>query len=174
MGFFSSDGNRNLWIERLAVDTGNWFHVFSACLGKMMAVQTACSDQVVKGQDWNIDFEEGSIRFGAQKYPLQFIGSESTESNTWLWGWENINGFSEEILRLADHTKEVGDRSSLAASPATIVITGDHMTAEQFSSHFQEFPIAYSLPSTFKISYPSQRDVFNNSTSTIRFLQRDF
>lgn len=74
MGFFSSDGNRNLWIERLAVDTGNWFHVFSACLGKMMAVQTACSDQVVKGQDWNVDFEEGSIRFGAQKYPLQFIG----------------------------------------------------------------------------------------------------
>ena len=113
MGFLSDAGNRNLWIERLAVDTGNWFHVFSACLGKMMAVQTACSDQVVKGQDWNIDFEEGSIRFGAQKYPLQFIGSESTESNTWLWGWENINGFSEEILRLADHTKEVGERWNL-------------------------------------------------------------
>lgn len=63
MGFLSDAGSRNLWIERLAVDTGNWFHVFSACLGKMMAVQTACSDQVVKGQDWNIDFEEGSIRF---------------------------------------------------------------------------------------------------------------
>ena len=88
-------------VESLPIDMGSWRQVFSSCLGKMMAIQTACSDHVVKGQDWNVDFSEGSIRFGKQPYPIQFIGSESTASNTWLWGWENINGFSDEILRTA-------------------------------------------------------------------------
>jgi len=104
---------QEIWIERLGIDTGSWFQVFSACLGKMMAVQTACSEQVVKGQDWNVDFSEGTIRFGNRAYPLQFIGSESSSSNTWLWGWENINGFSEKIIEMAVHTKEIGNRWKL-------------------------------------------------------------
>lgn len=101
------------FLDRLGVDTKNWSQVFSACLGKMMAIQTACGELVVKGQDWNVDFSEGVIRFGDKAYPLQFIGSEAISSNTWLWGWENINGFSEEILQVAQHTKEIGERWQL-------------------------------------------------------------
>ena len=57
-------------LEGLTIDPSDWFQVFSACLGKMMAVQTACSEQVVKGQDWNLDIAEGFIYFGYQKYPV--------------------------------------------------------------------------------------------------------
>lgn len=96
--------------DRLSIDTGDWQQIFSACLGKMMAIQTACGEIVVKGQDWNVDFSEGTIRFGNRAYPIQFLGSESALSNTWLWGWENINGFSDELLRLARQTKEMGER----------------------------------------------------------------
>ena len=101
------------FISRLSLDTPNWRHVFSACLGKMMAIQTACAELVVGGQDWQIDFEEGAISFGKKAYPLQFLGSEATSSNTWLWGWENINHFSEGILQLAQRTKAVGQRWQL-------------------------------------------------------------
>ena len=101
------------FLDGLHIDTGNWFQVFSACLGKMMAIQTACGEIVVKGQDWNVDFSEGTIRFGNDAYPIQFIGSESILDNTWLWGWENINGFSEEIIQLARHTREEGERLGL-------------------------------------------------------------
>ena len=38
------DNRKNIWIEHLNIDTGNWFQVFSACLGKMIAIQTACSE----------------------------------------------------------------------------------------------------------------------------------
>lgn len=107
------DRMQEILTEQLHIDMGSWFQVFSACLGKMMAIQTACSELVVKGQNWNVDFAEGVICFGDQKYPLQFIGSEATTSNTWLWGWENINGFSENILQLAAHTKEEGERWKL-------------------------------------------------------------
>lgn len=134
MRFFGKGGRRDskqeLWIERLDIDTGNWFQVFSACLGKMMAIQTACSERVVKGQDWNIDFAEGSIFFGSQKYPLQLIGSEAASSNTWLWGWENINGFSEKILQAAERTKEVGEKWKL--EPLT---TAEFSLDDTFNGH---------------------------------------
>ena len=124
------DNRKNIWIEHLNIDTGNWFQVFSACLGKMIAIQTACSEQVVKGQDWNVDFSEGVILFGNQKYPLQFIGSEATSSNTWLWGWENINGFSEKIIQVATHAKVVGERWNL--EPLT---TAEFTLDDTFNGH---------------------------------------
>lgn len=117
-------------VESLPIDMGSWRQVFSSCLGKMIAIQTACSDHVVKGQDWNVDFSEGSIRFGKQPYPIQFIGSESTASNTWLWGWENINGFSDEILRTAEHTKEIGEHWKLEP-----LITKEFTLDEAFNGH---------------------------------------
>ncbi len=117
MGIFhrtkKKETTQGSFIDGLDLDRGNWFQVFSACLGKMMAIQTACSELVVKGQDWNVDFAEGTIRFGNRAYPIQFLGSESTADNTWLWGWENINGFSEEIIQLAQKTKEKGERFGL-------------------------------------------------------------
>ena len=124
------DNRKNIWIEHLNIDTENWFQVFSACLGKMIAIQTACSEQVVKGQDWNVDFSEGVILFGNQKYPLQFIGSEATSSNTWLWGWENINGFSEKIIQVATHAKVVGERWNL--EPLT---TAEFTLDDTFNGH---------------------------------------
>ncbi|MCB6611633.1 hypothetical protein V3C10_19810 [[Clostridium] symbiosum] len=126
MGFFKKTQKKKQAapVERKSVfdgrtiDTGNWKQVFSACLGKMMAVQTACSDLVVRGQDWNVDFESGFISFGQDKYPIQFIGSESASSGTWLWGWENINGFNETILETAEETKRKGKAWGL--EPLTI------------------------------------------------------
>jgi len=125
-----ADRNHEFWIEDLNIDTGNWFQVFSACLGKMMAIQTACGEQVVKGQGWNVDFSEGVILFGSQKYPLQFLGSESASSNTWLWGWENINHFPEKIIETALRTKEIGERFGL--EPLT---TAEFMLDDTFNGH---------------------------------------
>ena len=124
------DNRKNIWIEHLNIDTGNWFQVFSACLGKMIAIQTACSEQVVKEQDWNVDFSEGVILFGNQKYPIQFIGSEAASSNTWLWGWENINGFSTQIIQAATHAKAVGERWNL--EPLT---TAEFTLDDTFNGH---------------------------------------
>ncbi|MFQ7355850.1 MAG: DUF6882 domain-containing protein [Coprococcus phoceensis] len=93
----------------------------------MIAIQTACSEQVVKGQDWNVDFSEGVILFGNQKYPLQFIGSEATSSNTWLWGWENVNGFSEKIIQVATHAKVVGGTLEFRATNDSRIYIGRYI-----------------------------------------------
>ena len=126
MGFFKKNRKKDqgksekesVWIESLPLDAGNWNQVFSACLGKMTAIQTACGEQVVQEQEWHVDFSNGVIFFGDQGYPLQLIGSESASSNTWLWGWENVNGLPDSMLQLAMRTKTIGERLQL--DPLTI------------------------------------------------------
>ena len=103
-----------------------WNDVFSANLGKIMAIQTACAKYVVKNRDWNVDFDRGIISFGEEEYPLQFLGSESNSSNTWLWAWENINGFDENIISLAREIKAKGEKLNLEAlTTAEIEITDE-------------------------------------------------
>ncbi len=104
---------KEIFVGSLNIDLSNWFQVFSSCLGKMMAIQNACSEIVVRGRNWNMDFAKGVICFGDDEYPLQFIGSEANSNNTWLWGWENINGFSGEIIGMANYTREMGEKWGL-------------------------------------------------------------
>ena len=103
-----------------------WNEIFSANLGKIMAIQIACAEYVVKNRDWNVDFDRGIISFGNDEYPLQFLGSEATSSNTWLWAWENINGFDENIISLAREIKAKGEKLNLEAlTTAEIEITDE-------------------------------------------------
>jgi len=103
-----------------------WNEIFSANLGKIMAIQTACAKYVVKNRDWNVDFDRGIISFGEDEYPLQFLGSEANSSNTWLWAWENINGFDENIISLAKEIKAKGEKLNLEAlTTAEIEITDE-------------------------------------------------
>jgi len=99
----------------------------------MVAIQTACGELVVNGQNWNVDFSEGCILFGEKKYPIEFIGSESTSSNTWLWGWENINGFPEQMIQMAQQSKKLGEQWGLepltiAQLPLDDKITGHNLS----------------------------------------------
>ena len=103
-----------------------WNKIFSANLGKIMAIQTACAEHVVKNRDWNVDFDRGIISFGEDEYPLQFLGSEANSSNTWLWAWKNINGFDENIISLAREIKAKGEKLNLEAlTTAEIEITDE-------------------------------------------------
>ena len=92
-----------------------WNEIFSANLGKIMAIQIACAEYVVKNRDWNVDFDKGIIAFGNDEYPLQFLGSEANSSNTWLWAWENINGFDDKIISLVREIKAKGEKLNLEA-----------------------------------------------------------
>ena len=103
-----------------------WNEIFSANLGKIMAIQIACAEHVVKNRDWNVDFDRGIISFGNDEYPLQFLGSEATSSNTWLWAWENINEFDDKIISLAREIKAKGEKLNLEAlTTAEIEITDE-------------------------------------------------
>ena len=104
-----------------------WNEIFSANLGKIMAIQIACAEYVVKNRDWNVDFDRGIISFGNDEYPLQFLGSEATSSNTWLWAWENINEFDDKIISLAREIKAKGEKLNLEALTTAEIDISDEL-----------------------------------------------
>ena len=110
-----------------------WNDVFSANLGKIMAIQTACAKYVVKNRDWNVDFDRGIISFGEEEYPLQFLGSESNSSNTWLWAWENINEFDDKIISLAREIKAKGEKLNLEALTTAEIDISDELNGHTLS-----------------------------------------
>lgn len=95
------------------MDKSNWKQVFSACLGQSVVTQDALAELVVKDRNWSVDFSKGTLSFGNDAYPVQFIGSESSHSDTWMWGWNNINGFDESIIKLAHEVYEAGQSFKL-------------------------------------------------------------
>ena len=110
-----------------------WNEIFSANLGKIMAIQIACAEHVVKNRDWNVDFDRGIISFGNDEYPLQFLGSEANSSNTWLWAWENINGFDDKIISLARSIKEKGKKIGLEALTTAEIDITDELNGHNLS-----------------------------------------
>lgn len=96
----------------------NWIQVFSANLGKMMAIQENARKHVVKDRAWNVDFRKGIIAFGENVFPIQLIGTESNESNTWNWSWNNINNFPDSLIQLSNETLKKGETWKL--EPLTV------------------------------------------------------
>ena len=47
-----------------------WNDIFSANLGKMMAIQIACAELVVKNKNWNVDFEKVKNNFRIKNISL--------------------------------------------------------------------------------------------------------
>ncbi|WP_148790349.1 DUF6882 domain-containing protein [Campylobacter concisus] len=104
-----------MFLDKLGVDKSNWSELFSACVGKATLLQKRAFKLLVEGNNWQVDFDSGKIYFDEREFDMQFIGSESFSSNTWLWGYENINGFDERLLGLANKAREFGEKFGLSA-----------------------------------------------------------
>ncbi len=104
-----------MFLDKLDVDKSNWSELFSACVGKATLLQKRAFKLLVEGSNWQVDFDSGKIYFDEREFDMQFIGSESFSSNTWLWGYENINGFDERLLKLANKAREFGEKFGLSA-----------------------------------------------------------
>lgn len=86
--------------------------LFSKSLGRALIVGSRLSE-LLGAHEWQVDFEKGRIDFGKVSYPFQFVGTES-DTGTWKWGWDNVNGFDEGLLKLANEVKAYGEEKGLS------------------------------------------------------------
>ena len=103
-----------MFLDKLGVDKSNWSELFSACVGKATLLQKRAFKLLVEGSNWQVDFDSGKIYFDEHEFDMQFFGSESFSSNTWLWGYENLNGFDDRLLELANKAREFGEKFGLS------------------------------------------------------------
>ena len=85
--------------------------------------------------DW--DQERGELVFSDQGVPkvvakIQFIGSISTKSGTWLWSWDNatvLDGIKDQMQRVRGFGKEHGISKLTTAKWEAEEVDGWEMTA---------------------------------------------
>ena len=111
----SASGRINIFDIDYPLDRSDWLEVFSACAGRSFIVQERFAQLIVKNRDWFVDFSAQTLSFGEDAYPVQFIGSESTVSNSWMWGWNNINNFDQQLVSVAKEVRRLGESWQLEA-----------------------------------------------------------
>src|SRR6478735_6445211 len=62
---------------------------------------------------WNVDLATGTFVFTAgsgetTECRVQFLGTSAPGPGSWMWGWHNVNGFPDDVLRAAEGTRATG------------------------------------------------------------------
>lgn len=76
--------------------------------------QQALSDEIGEA-DWQFSLSNGTITFGESKtFPIQILGTEADNVQTWLWGWANEEShIPAPLLACANELKAWGERESI-------------------------------------------------------------
>src|SRR5690349_13559661 len=66
--------------------------------------------RVIGRQKWRLDTKKAVVRFGKRlSFPVQFLGTESEVTHTWLWADANPKvGFPESSLELCRAVRRIG------------------------------------------------------------------
>lgn len=123
-------GRVNVFDIDYPFDRSSWLDVFSACAGRSFIAQERFAQLIVQDRDWFVDFSAQTLSFGDDAFPVQFIGSESSVSNTWMWGWNNVNNFDSQLISLANEVRTLGERWQL--QPLTVK---SFELSEDFNAH---------------------------------------
>src|SRR4051812_1203791 len=65
--------------------------------------------------EWQLRLRTGQITFGGKHtFPVQVLGSEATQSRTWLWAWANTaSGIAEPLLLAARQMRTFGAQNNV-------------------------------------------------------------
>ncbi|WP_204985582.1 DUF6882 domain-containing protein [Mycobacteroides franklinii] len=65
---------------------------------------------------WDVDLPSQSFVFHSDPpttLSCDFLGSASPEAGSWLWGWENVNGFPDGVIALAGTIRDYGEANGI-------------------------------------------------------------
>lgn len=103
MGFFNKRKNKTKQpgnnATAKAYPPTPYYDALSKALGTAQIRQLAFGDIIAGAAQWDVDMQKGTITFGETSFPVLFLGSESSGSGTWLWGWKNINGYPDAVWK---------------------------------------------------------------------------
>ncbi|WP_134050360.1 DUF6882 domain-containing protein [Mycobacteroides franklinii] len=65
---------------------------------------------------WDVDLPSQSFVFHSDPpttLSCDFLGSASPKAGSWLWGWENVNGFPDGVIALAGTIRDYGEANGI-------------------------------------------------------------
>jgi hypothetical protein len=98
----------------MAMTLNNLLEMFVA---QSLERQLALSKLLGKSR-WQVETVLGWIEFNQKwRFPIQLLGAESYESNTWLWAWADeryIKHRQPQVMQAADQIRLYGQRNGIA------------------------------------------------------------
>lgn len=66
--------------------------------------------------NWWLDLTAGTLSFGERLIcPVQVLGSEAENDQTWLWAWANsMSNIPAPLLRAAEHLRALGEQEGIS------------------------------------------------------------
>ncbi|MCL1912312.1 MAG: hypothetical protein FWG10_00160 [Eubacteriaceae bacterium] len=138
-----SDFDEDNFKYKETAHTKQYIDVLSAFIGRARLRQQAFYDLTIKGRDWEVDFNNGVLSFGDSQHDIQFIGTESYVTNTWLWGVDNVNNFKEEIVKdayLFFSSSMMGNLEELKSNELVLdeYINGHNLASIISAAHYEK------------------------------------
>lgn len=115
--------------------------------------QIALSEVLDEADNWKLAPKAGTVTFGSGRtYPLQFLGSRSNATNTWLWSWANKGeGIPATALEAAKRARQVGKKRSIGELEVD-TLDLDHFDFDAHTLALVATAVA-GLPAYFRFPY---------------------
>lgn len=141
----------------------SFIHTFEEHAGSSFARQLALAD-LLGERSWSVDLDEGTIRFGDDlAFPVQVLGTQSFQDNTWLWGWANkAADLPSTVLAASEQLRTRGSELQIAE------LTEAKFPLEAVSEHMLAMLCSGMVPGTAYFRGP----YVDHARSTGHFLKQ--
>ncbi|MDF2846549.1 MAG: hypothetical protein K0R97_531 [Oerskovia sp.] len=114
---------------------------------------------------WDADLEAGTLTFHSE-IPLvcgaHFLGTAAPATQSWLWGWHNVNHFPEGVVAAAEHVHQRGVTGGIFELSTPEILLTDAvpyrlaLAAKAVTGHFTHFagPTGGGTCAWFLVTHP--------------------
>ncbi|GAA1406767.1 DUF6882 domain-containing protein [Oerskovia paurometabola] len=114
---------------------------------------------------WDADLEAGTLTFHSE-VPLvcgaHFLGTAAPATQSWLWGWHNVNHFPEGVVAAAEHVHQRGVTGGIFELSTPEILLTDAvpyrlaLAAKAVTGHFTHFagPTGGGTCAWFLVTHP--------------------
>jgi len=138
--------------------------------------QTAFAERYADMPGWRVDLDKPAVFWFTTEPPVMFrphfLGTTSKQSNTWLWGWENINKLSKDVIDVADDVLSIG-KAIHAVELTTAQLPLDATARQQAGLPARDDPettLIYAAEALSGLRYPVYYRAPMHETSNAHFL----
>jgi hypothetical protein len=117
--------------------TAELLQLIATAADEQDAALAAARDQVAAATGWSANLVAGTISFesdaGTLTGPVQFIGSYSPDTETWMWGWA-LDGLPEHVSTAVNTAAAYGIANSISALTTPTLSGVDKSTADELAA----------------------------------------
>jgi hypothetical protein len=145
-----------------------WKSLLDLCMAELKFKQDLLEQQYILGNHnhWEMDQETGELVFSndgvpAVKASIEFAGSISMNSGTWLWSWANFSVFVANRSRI-EQVRTFGETQGFPhlTVPKWVATQSDGWEMASISTHLLDARGVYRMPSSTGFSFLLLTDIW--------------